>query len=93
MKISDRQIHFSYPLLSRMSPFTQMRRTLQAFDVETKVFVFVKDYWRVVTTGMVKEGDIYSLLKRQQSPEYRAIRQRQQRAVPSLVEANYRPCT
>lgn len=32
---------------------------MQALDLETKEFVIVKDYWREVAPGMVKEGDIY----------------------------------
>lgn len=40
-----------------------MTRTLHAYDVETKEFVFVKDYWRVIAPGMEKESDIYRRLE------------------------------
>jgi hypothetical protein len=76
MNISDREnpdiqhLHLASfpPPYQRISPFGRMTRTLQAFDLETKEFVFVKDYWRVVAAGMVKEGDIYSRLERHNVP-------------------------
>jgi len=76
MNISDREkgenqhVHLiSYPPpYQRMSPFGRMTRTLQAFDVVTKEFVFVKDYWRVVAPGMEKESDIYRRLEERDVP-------------------------
>ena len=76
MNISDREnadiqhLHLASfpPPYQRISPFGQRTRTLQAFDLETKEFVFVKDYWRVVAAGMEKEGDIYSRLEQHNVP-------------------------
>ena len=56
------------PPYQRMSPFGRMTRTLQAFDVKTKKFVFVKDYWRVIAPGMEKESDIYRRLEEHNVP-------------------------
>lgn len=71
MNISNREkgenqhVHLiSYPPpYERMSPFRWMTRTLQAFDVVTMEFVFVKDYWQVVAPGIEKESDIYRRLE------------------------------
>ena len=76
MNISDRQngeiqhLHLiSYPLpAQRLSSFGGMTRTMQALDLGTKEFVFVKDYWRTVATGRVKEGDIYLRLEKHRVP-------------------------
>ena len=76
MNISDREnrqnqhVHvISYPPpYQQMSPFGRMTRTLMAFDVVTKEFVFVKDYWRVEAPGMKKESDIYRLLEESRVP-------------------------
>ncbi|KIM40756.1 hypothetical protein M413DRAFT_28524 [Hebeloma cylindrosporum] len=50
------------------SSFERMTRTVQAFDLETKEFVFVKDYWRDVAAEAEKEGDIYTLLEKHNIP-------------------------
>jgi len=66
--IQHRHLTSFPPPYQRISPFGRMTRTLQAFDLETDQFVFVKDYWRVVAAGMEKEGDIYSRLEQHKVP-------------------------
>ncbi|KIM40750.1 hypothetical protein M413DRAFT_412875, partial [Hebeloma cylindrosporum] len=76
MNIPDREngeiqhLHLiSYPPPCHVSSsFERMTRTVQAFDLETKEFVFVKDYWRDVTAEAEKEGDIYTLLEKHNVP-------------------------
>ncbi|KIM44449.1 hypothetical protein M413DRAFT_353590 [Hebeloma cylindrosporum] len=76
MNISDRETEviqhshlISYPPpYQRISPFGRITRTLHAFDEETKEFVFVKDYWRVMADGMAKESDIYKELEKHKVP-------------------------
>ena len=48
------------PKYTSRSPFGRATRPMVAYDLQESRLVFVKDYWRPVTSD--KEGDIYSIL-------------------------------
>jgi len=48
------------PKHTSRSPFGRATRPMVAYDLQESRLVFVKDYWRPVTSD--KEGDIYSIL-------------------------------